>query len=182
MQQITYDTIRGLTVEQGMRMLFGPGVNSTNRMEVLSAILSLSPREVAHELFPRAYSGCDDTWYYRRDLLIDLRNQVRPGVPLGEGAEEFLRDLPNPLTVYRGCHSTRVRGLSWTTDCKVAEGFARGHRGIRVPDAVVASAQIPKEAIFMVCLGRQESEVVLDPRRLRRLVVEPFTPQAMAEQ
>ena len=51
----------------------------------------------------------------------------------------------------------------------IAEGFARGHRGIRVPDPLVASALIPTDAIFFVTDDRNEKEIVLNPRRLRRL-------------
>ncbi len=56
----------------------------------------------------------------------------------------------------------------------MAEEFAGGHRGIRVPEPVVASALIPKEYIFFVTDERQEKEVVLDPRRLRQVITEPF--------
>jgi hypothetical protein len=56
----------------------------------------------------------------------------------------------------------------------VAEAFATGHRGIRVPEPVVASAIIPKEHIFFATVDREEKEIVLNPRRLRKTLVEPF--------
>jgi hypothetical protein len=46
----------------------------------------------------------------------------------------------------------------------VAEGFARGHRGITVPDAVVAEYRITKPDIITVMPDMAESEVIIDPR------------------
>jgi non-ribosomal peptide synthetase component F len=47
----------------------------------------------------------------------------------------------------------------------VAEGFARGHRGIVVSDPVIATAQVYKRDILAIFIERKESEVLIDPRR-----------------
>jgi hypothetical protein len=39
---------------------------------------------------------------------------------------------------------------------------------------VVVSALIPKERIFFVTDERKEKEVVLNPRRLREVTIQPF--------
>jgi len=83
----------------------------------------------------------------------------------------FYDSLPDEVAVYRGCSRPRMSAISWTTDRQVADIFARGHRGIRVPDPVIASAVIPKSAIFTVVTSRNESEVIVDPRRLRKLAL-----------
>ena len=44
-----------------------------------------------------------------------------------------------------------------------------------MPKPVIASAVIPKEHIFFVTNERNEKEVVLDYRRLSRLMIEPYT-------
>jgi hypothetical protein len=80
-------------------------------------------------------------------------------------------DLPDKLRVFRGCSRERVLGVAWTTDRQVAEGFARGHRGIPVPDPVVASGVIDRRQVFMTFDDRSESEIVLDPDGLRELNV-----------
>jgi hypothetical protein len=67
-----------------------------------------------------------------------------------------------------------VLGIAWTIRRDIADGFARGHRNIRLPKPVVASALIPKEHIFFVTDDREEKEIILNPRRLSKLVVEPF--------
>jgi hypothetical protein len=55
---------------------------------------------------------------------------------------------------------------AWTTDEAVAEGFAWGHRGIRVPAPTVAKAIVPKSAVYGAYVDRNESEIVLDPERI----------------
>ena len=93
---------------------------------------------------------------------------------LQSAQRQFFDTLPPLVQVFRGCSAPRVRGIAWSTERSVAEGFARGHRFIRVPEPVVASAVIPKEHIFFVTDERNEKEIVLDPRRLRKVIVEPF--------
>jgi predicted DNA-binding transcriptional regulator AlpA len=57
---------------------------------------------------------------------------------------------------------------------KMAEFFAIHRRGASFPDPVIAHAFIPKAHVFYADNGRNEAEVVLDPRRLRKLTIEPF--------
>ncbi len=66
-----------------------------------------------------------------------------------------------------GIRAHGSRGISWTLDEAVACGFAEGHRGLRAPDAVLATGLIAKEHIFAVFTDRHESEVLLDPVRIR---------------
>jgi hypothetical protein len=40
-----------------------------------------------------------------------------------------------------------------------------------VPDPVVAEAVVEREAVFAVLHSRNESELLIDPRRLRKLTV-----------
>jgi hypothetical protein len=100
---------------------------------------------------------------------------MEPVVPFFSPEQrEFFDALPAQVKVFRGCSRLRVRGVAWTTDRTVAEGYARGHRTLRVSEPVVASAIIPKQYIFFVTNDRNEKEVVLNPRRLRRLMIEPY--------
>ena len=61
-------------------------------------------------------------------------------------------------------------------DSTVAEGFAHGHRGIRVPDPVIASAWVPKASIFALFSDRSESEALVDPARVVDLQVRDYDP------
>jgi hypothetical protein len=102
-------------------------------------------------------------------------NAAKPALPFFDSSQrQFFDALPSQVPVFRGCSASRVRAIAWTTSRAVAEGFARGHRGIPVPEPVVASAIIPKEHIFFVTDKWAQREIVLNPRRLRKILVEPF--------
>ena len=162
-----------------LERLFGPGIGSSNRLERMLVALVNQPPEVAWPVFFEMWPSCDDTWRLRRELLLFLRplHQRSPGVAhLADAERAFLDGLHDPVRVFRGCSRSRARGVSWSTDRATAEQFARGHRSIPVPDPVVAEADVPKTAIFSVMLDRGECEVVLDPRRLRHLVLTPYAP------
>jgi hypothetical protein len=57
--------------------------------------------------------------------------------------------------------------MSWTLSRTVAEEFARGHRHIPVPDPVIVEAMVPDDAVFFTSDERQETELVLDPCKVR---------------
>jgi hypothetical protein len=70
-------------------------------------------------------------------------------------------DLPERMTVYRGQSASAPKGLSWTRNKSVAEGFARGHRNIRVPDPVVLQMKVTPAQVAFYTNARKEREVVL---------------------
>jgi hypothetical protein len=147
-------------------------VSSEQRLPLLLDLASRRPPQVFWPAFHEWWNLCDDTWIWRADLLRRLRRHHarEPGPHYLSGDDRTCFDgLPDCLEVYRGCSKARIRGLSWTTDRDVAASFAVGHRGIRVPEPVIASAVIPKHAIFAAITARGEGEIVIDPQALRCL-------------
>lgn len=74
-------------------------------------------------------------------------------------------DLPESITVYRGVNeynAENIKALSWTLNKDTAEWFANrfGNNG------TVYQAEIEKQHIFAVFDGRNESEVIVDPKYL----------------
>jgi len=153
-------------VEQLKRIreqVFGIGIDSHTRLPALLRLIHDRSPEVFWAALIATWDMCDDTWWSKPFLLDLMRNQE---------ARPYIEPLQWPVRIYRGCSRPRVRGVSWTLDRKVAEGFARGHRGIRVPDPVVAEAVVEREAVFAILHERNEGEVLIDPRRLCKLVVQ----------
>lgn len=71
-------------------------------------------------------------------------------------------DLADCMMIYRGQSSLSRVGLSWSLSRDVAEGFARGHRGIPVPEPVVLERRIHRKQVALAVIGdRDEAEVVL---------------------
>jgi hypothetical protein len=144
--------------------LFGPDVDSHTRCGAMVRLLVGRAPEVFWPALRDVWPTCDDTWKWKNFLLdLMLTQEIRP---------PNLERMKWPMRIYRGCTRARVRGLSWSTDRKVAEKYARGHRRIRVPDPVIAEAVVEREAVFIALQHeRNESELLVDPRRLRKLIV-----------
>lgn len=140
---------------------------SHDRLPAMLSYLRGASRDVFWPVMLEWWSCCDATWPWRGALMRQLRCHG-PGLDHHSAENLALFDaLPGRIAVFRGCSRARVRGASWSTDPEVAAGFARGHRGLRVPDPVVAQAEVAKTAVFAIFTGRDESEVLLDPRGLR---------------
>jgi hypothetical protein len=123
---------------------------------------------------------CDAPWWNRATIANCLRDAVRE-VTLADHLDPtehtFYDALPAVVPAWRGCERGRERGLHWTTDRAVAERFASGRRCVNQLPTLV-QAQIPKEHIFAVFVSREESEIVLDPRRLKKLSSAPLMHEA----
>jgi hypothetical protein len=76
-------------------------------------------------------------------------------------ATDEIESLPDRLTVYRGQSRDDPPGLSWTRDRGVAQTFARGHRGIAVPNSTIIERRINREGVALVLNDRDEQEIVL---------------------
>jgi len=151
---------------------------SEHRLLTVLPLIELAPPEIFWPAFLEAWSFCDATWSYRSEILRAMKDAGSALAFLAPSQRQFFDTLPTLVRVFRGCSALRVRGIAWSTERSVAKGFARGHRLIRVPEPVVASALIPKEHIYFVTDERNEKEVVLNPRRLCQVIVEPFDGQA----
>jgi hypothetical protein len=136
--------------------------NSHDRLGVMLKRLAEAPREIFWPVFCDYWSACEETWWLRDPLLHILRMHAPAIMP----NQKVFDALPERVQVFRGCSRERIAGLSWTTERHVAERFAHGHRGIPVPDPVVATGTIARPDIFVVISDRNESEVLLDPDRL----------------
>jgi hypothetical protein len=69
--------------------------------------------------------------------------------------------LPDRVRVWRGVNArNRVRGLSWTLDCRLAHWFAGRFEG---PSVVIAGIVL-RRRVLALFQARSESEVVVFPR------------------
>ena len=97
--------------------------------------------------------------------LIAMFRAADPKMLMDDQEREAFSKLGDTVTVYRGVRSARSDGLSamsWTLDKDTAAWFARryGRQG------KVYEAKIEKQHIHALFLGRNESEVILDPKHL----------------
>lgn len=70
--------------------------------------------------------------------------------------------VPDEPIIFRGCSPKYQRGMSWTFNPRKAAWFAQRFD----QDGKVYTARITKEGVLGLFLGRDEDEVVVNPRKL----------------
>lgn len=100
-----------------------------------------------------------------RGKLLSMFKAADPTVLMDADERARLDELDETVTVYRGVRSSRpggVKALSWTLDQNIAQWFADryGRQG------TVYVAKIDKKHIHALFQGRNESEVIVDPKYL----------------
>lgn len=106
-----------------------------------------------------------------KEQLVSMFKQADRTKLMNEVERTQLDALADPVTVYRGVtdyNAKNIRALSWTLDYDTAAWFA--HRFGE--DGMVYQAKIKKEHIFALLTGRNESEVVLDPKYLEDIALD----------
>jgi len=149
------------TAAEAKAFLFGFGVESERRADEFCDLATSLRRPAFWQVFADIWTSCDGT-HHLQDRLLYLLKAKGPAPET-----DFFQTLPDEVTVYRGCSRERVEALAWSIDLTVAQAFARGHRGIRVPDPVIASAVVPRSMVLFATDDRGEKEVLIDFGRLR---------------
>ena len=134
--------------------------------------LSLSEHHMSQEDFSQILG---DAWIrsenpnldknFAKRNLVAMFKKADKSVLMDSEEREQLEELDDVVTVYRGVTSynaKNIKALSWTTDYQTADWFA--HRFDE--GGTVYEAQISKEHILAFFNGRNESEVIVDPKYL----------------
>ncbi|TCP11332.1 hypothetical protein [Simplicispira metamorpha] len=98
-----------------------------------------------------------------RDALFDIHQiEYGPLYTMMDPEEvEVFDDLPENLTVYRGCYENNKFGYSWSLKRNVAEAFPFLRRYRQLGKPILVTAQIEKSEAAALKLGRQEEEIIL---------------------
>jgi hypothetical protein len=149
------------------RYLLLNGNRGERALDFLLATME-EPDDVFWPVLLDNWSGFESLHVLRRDMLAILRQRAarsRAEDFYSAGDRALWAALPSRVPVYRGCQSRRhARQLSWTTELAVTQWFARR---FCPPGPIVASGEIDKSDIFFITNARRESEVVLDPYKVR---------------
>jgi hypothetical protein len=164
--------------------------NSYSRAACLSAFLGYLDEEYPSEAWRVVtdnWDGCDNLNLYRKQFDQHLRRyRDTRGFPVAEAfkpydtrARALYDELPETVTVYRGCYAVNVHGLSWTLDRTVAMRFpfylrysAPSRKGF---EPLLVTGSIRKRDIAWVFLERAEVEIVAPWRSVRVVAKEVIT-------
>jgi hypothetical protein len=105
------------------------------------------------------WPSCDNI----SEHMVDLRVLIPQNGPclqmMDEDEKRRWNELPEIVTIYRGCGIRNINGISWTLDRAIAESFPTLNR-YKVPDPYLITATVNKNDIVADKLGRQEAEVI----------------------
>lgn len=148
-------------------------INKPHRVSILDFIGGLLSDEEFGKLLREAWTDVEWPGQHGINNLIRMFDRAKPHL-MTEKERAAFDALPDTLTVYRGLQGRKasVRGLSWTLDLETARWFAQRWEGNRP----VYRATIAKRHCFMFTDKRREQEIVLNPRYLKGVVVEPPAP------
>ena len=100
--------------------------------------------------------------------LVSMFEKADKTMIMTDEERKRLSEFGETVTVYRGVtpyNARNVKALSWTVDKKKAEWFAHrfGENG------TVYTARIKKADVLAFFMGRNESEIVLNPKKLEQI-------------
>ena len=122
------------------------------------------------------YSGIlSDAWIHSENpnddpnlpqsKLVEMFEFADKSILMTAEEKQIFDELPTVVTVYRGVTSynaENIKALSWTLDKEVADWFSK-----RFDEAgIVYQANIHKNHILAYFEGRNEAEIIVDPRFL----------------
>lgn len=145
---------------------------SHERLGPMLELLQHEPVDVFWTVFLEEWPYCDNTRDWSRELgdALECRSKQKPAYDYMSDQDKAAFDaLPVKITVYRGCSQYGMLGESWTLDRDIALKFTRGHRGIRTEDPYLYDAEISKNAIYLYCGARNEKEVLVNTRKLKKI-------------
>ena len=136
------------------------------RLPMLDEYRDMLSHEDFRELLADLWRDTEHPFQFGR-LPYDLfAAATEVGGPLTDSEHE-LDALPERIRVYRGQGLAEPPGLAWTTDRAKAIWFATRLRSDDSPPPQLISGWCHKRDIYAYLTGRGESEVVIDPARVR---------------
>jgi hypothetical protein len=138
--------------------------DSYSRLPTVIKLAKLMERKEWLRLLGDTWTGFDNVGAYQQLLLKATPfRAAKDGTVFDMMTEDELaawRDLPDEVTVFRGCYKNNRDGLCWALDRAVAERFPTLHRYRGDGQPLLIEARVSKHAVAAVKLDRDEFEIV----------------------
>lgn len=138
------------------------------RIQVLLEFADHMTDQVFWEILGSIWTDSENIWQNENEWR-NLLESDRPGREhvMDDDDRRAFNDLPDKIDIYRGCISEQNEdGLSWTTNVKVAEFFAKRFAGLHDGDPIILCGTVDKSDVLFYSAGRNESEVVVLPEKV----------------
>ena len=150
------------------KILSGIGVNSFNRFETfIKLIPKLNGKSYWYAL-RHSYVGTDNLFRYSGIIkFCFLKNEPQREYLMLHDEREYLKTLPEQITIYRGMTEDELKqksfGLSWTLKKEVADFFANDYQrnfATKHLKKVVHEMTINKSEVIAFFNCREEFEII----------------------
>lgn len=162
------DNSHGDEAELAVSVLYGPGVESSNRMDYAVAMQPWMFPDDWFRALGQVWSSCDNIAAhadYLRSMLMGADRELLDAL-MDEDDRAAYDQLPEVINVYRGCYDFNRDGLSWTLSKDVAERFTTLLRYCQ-PDhePLLLTGRVNKADVVMK-VDREEQEIIAAQVRL----------------
>ncbi len=137
--------------------------DSYSRLPTLFDYRYVVPDDTWLKILGREWSRCDNIGEYLDELYCSpFGDRLGRNIPemMDRKSRKVLNELPDVVTIYRGCYTSNKWGLSWSLDRSIAERFPTLMRYRQDGQPLLVKAQIEKSKIAAVITDRNESEII----------------------
>ena len=150
-----------------------------NLIEILRSHSYIIPDKIYWQMVSDCYTR-SNLAHSHMHIILDYLNDKRPDKDylMDEEEREFFINLPDEVTIYRGCTKKEIRSgnfrISWTLDKKVAEFFAYTYinpiHEVRSEEKDISKFDVIEKTVSkkdLLCYfgGREEAEVLYIPTK-----------------
>jgi hypothetical protein len=134
-------------------------------------------KRLSHAVYWKSLGGLyiytEDIWQRKRQLAKHFASDRPHRKQLMSAYERrYLARLPNRLTIFRGSHSKRAHGWSWTLDEKKALLLARRRNATKIANSQLATGTAKKSDALAYFSRRKEKEIVIDPLKVKIVAIQ----------
>jgi hypothetical protein len=136
------------------------------------AVFGKLAKKLSHAVYWKSlgeiYIYTENIWQWKRQLTRHFASDRPHRQQLMSAYERrCFASLPNRLTIFRGSHSRKVHGWSWTLDEKKALWFAKRLERLGVGIPRVATGKAKKSDVIAYFSRRKEKEIIIDPSKVK---------------
>jgi hypothetical protein len=141
--------------------------NRLQMLELFSNIYEFSEKDYS-ELLIWVWTSTEFPHQLPIPRLVKIFERANTQLMMDDEEKHVYANFPETVTIYRGTQDkkAKVRGLSWTTNYETADRFCTRWK---MGTGNLYSADIRKKDILLYTNGRNENEVVVNPRKLIQL-------------
>lgn len=128
------------------------------KTDLLNKINKMTPAEYTNSVFTRYQQSdyCEIAKHYDEYKTLFMNSMFDKATAMTASDMVLFDSMDDPIKIYRGCGTDGCKGISWTTRCHIARGFAN----LKYDGRVLTGYINKKDVIMYAHEVKNESEVI----------------------